>query len=177
MSRIGKLPISLPSGVKATLNNGVATIEGPRGKLNFKWGSDVSVTQEGDTLVVNCLADTQQASANHGSARADIANMVTGVTTGWKKSLELNGVGYVASVSGDKLTLKVGLSHDVVMTLPEGVKCKVDKNIIELESNDRQTVGNFAAKVRKVRPPEPYLGKGIKYTTETIKRKAGKTAK
>ena len=103
--------------------------------------------------------------------------MLEGVTKGWKRSLELNGVGYTASCAGDKLTLKVGFSHDVVMTLPAGITCKINKNVIELEANDRQLVGNFAAKVRRVRPPEPYLGKGVKYVEEVIKRKAGKTAK
>ncbi|MGI6524957.1 MAG: 50S ribosomal protein L6 [Bdellovibrionota bacterium] len=177
MSRIGKLPIDIPSGVKANITNGVTTIDGPRGKLEFRLGAGVEVVQEGNTLVVNRTDNTPQSVANHGTTRSMIANMVHGVTQGWKRSLELNGVGYVANCAGDKLTLKVGLSHDVVMPLPAAITCKVERNVIQLESNDRQALGNFAAKIRRVRPPEPYLGKGIKYAEETIKRKAGKTAK
>lgn len=177
MSRIGKLPVELPSGVKATIANGVAVIEGPRGKLECALGSGVEVAQEGSALVVRRTGSDKQSAANYGTARAHLANMVKGVTQGWKKSLEMNGVGYTAALSGNTLTLKVGFSHDVAIPLPQGLKCKVERNLIELESNDRQQVGNLAAKIRKIRPPEPYLGKGIKYTTETIKRKAGKTAK
>lgn len=177
MSRIGKLPVEIPAGVKTTINDKVVSIEGPRGKMALTIGKGVEVVQEGNTLVVSRTDETVQGAANHGTTRANIHNLIVGLTSGWKRSLELNGVGYTASCAGDKLTLKVGFSHDVVMTLPEGIKCKVEKNVIVLESNDKQAVGNFAAKVRRVRPPEPYLGKGIKYVEETIKRKAGKTAK
>lgn len=177
MSRIGKLPVEIPSGVSVTLTSGNVAVKGPRGDLSLSIGKGVEVVQEGNTLVVNRLDNTPQAAANHGTTRSIIDNMIVGVTKGWKRSLELNGVGYTASLAGDKLTLKVGFSHDVVMTLPSGITCKIDRSVIELESNDRQAVGNFAAKIRRVRPPEPYLGKGIKYVEETIKRKAGKTAK
>lgn len=177
MSRIGKLPIEIPSGASATISNGVVAVKGPRGEMKFGLGSGVEVVQEGNTLVVNRTDESKQGAANHGTTRATIFNMLEGVTKGWKRSLELNGVGYTASCAGDKLTLKVGFSHDVVMTLPAGITCKINKNVIELEANDRQLVGNFAAKVRRVRPPEPYLGKGVKYVEEVIKRKAGKTAK
>jgi len=177
MSRIGKLPISIPNGVKVSVEGNIFTVEGPRGKLNFAFGGGVKVDVDNGCVLVTKIEETQQASANHGTVRATIYNMVEGVTKGWIRKLELNGVGYTASVVSDKLTLKVGFSHDVVMTLPSGIKCSVDKNVIVLESNDKQLVGNFAAKIRKVRPPEPYLGKGVKFVEEVIKRKAGKTAK
>lgn len=177
MSRIGKLPVEIPAGVKTTVANKVVSVEGPRGKMELAIGKGVEVVQEGNTLVISRTDESAQGAANHGTTRANIHNLVVGVTSGWKRSLELNGVGYTASCAGDKLTLKVGFSHDVVMTVPANIKCKVEKNVVVLESNDKQAVGNFAAKVRRVRPPEPYLGKGIKYVEEVIKRKAGKTAK
>lgn len=177
MSRIGKQPVELPSGVKASVANGRAVIEGPRGKLEYCCAHGVAIAVAGNTIVVTRTGSGKQADANYGTTRAHLANMVAGVTKGWKKSLEFNGVGYTAALAGNKLTVKVGLSHDVVLELPAGMKCKVERNIVELESNDKQQVGNLAATIRKIRPPEPYLGKGIKYTTEVIKRKAGKTAK
>ena len=177
MSRIGKLPVELPSGVKASVNAGVALIEGPRGKMEYRFGRGVEVTLDGNSLVVKKTGGDKQSAANYGTTRAHLANMVLGVTNGWKRALEFNGVGYTASLAGNKLTVKVGLSHDVIIELPAAVKCKVERNVVELESNDKQLVGNLAAKIRKIRPPEPYLGKGIKYTTEVIKKKAGKTAK
>jgi len=177
MSRIGKLPVELPQGVKATIATDTAVIEGPRGKLEYRFGRGAHVEQRGGALVVTRTGGDKQSAANYGTTRAQLANMVTGVTTGWKRSLEFNGVGYTAVLAGNKLTVKVGLSHDVVIELPQGMKCKVERNVVELESNDKQEVGDLAARIRRVRPPEPHLGKGIKYTTEVIKKKAGKTAK
>lgn len=178
MSRIGKMPVELPSGVKASLANGIVNIEGPLGKLQFKPGEGVSANVEGSKIVVVCAnqADKQH-NANYGTARAIINNMVLGVSKGWKRALELNGVGFVAKVGGQNLTLTVGYSHDVILPIPKVIKATVEKNRIDLESCDREALGTFAAKVRKVNPPEPYLGKGIKYVEETIRRKAGKAGK
>lgn len=122
-------------------------------------------------------AEGKQANANFGTTRANINNMVLGVTKGWKRSLELSGVGFNAKISGKVLTLAVGFSHDVALPIPDAVKCSVNKNTIELESSDRVLLGTFAATIRKVQPPEPYLGKGIKFSEETVRRKAGKTGK
>lgn len=178
MSRIGKMPVTLPAGVKALISEGTVNVEGPKGKLDFKPGSGVSVAIANGVLTVTCLEENnKQAAANYGTARAIINNMVLGVSTGWKRALELNGVGFVAKVAADKLTLTVGYSHDVILPIPSVVKAVVEKNKIELESCDRAILGNFAATIRKVNPPEPYLGKGIKYSDEVVRRKAGKTGK
>ena len=178
MSRVGKVPVVIPSGVKASIAEGKVNVEGPLGKLQFAPGKGVSATVENGQIIVNCVeAGNKQAQANYGTARAIINNMVVGVSKGWKRSLELNGVGFVAKVAGNKLTLTVGKSHDEVLEIPKIIKANVEKNRLDLESCDREVVGNFAAKVRKCQPPEPYLGKGIKYVEETIRRKAGKTGK
>lgn len=179
MSRVGKKPIAIPAGVKASINAGVVLVEGPKGKLSFSPARGVAVSVEGATLVVKAAdsAADRQVKANHGTARASLNNMVAGVATGWKRSLELNGVGFGAKVQGQSLVLSVGFSHDVTIEVPKGIKCTVNKNVIDLESADREAVGTLAAKIRKVWPPEPYLGKGIKYAEETIRRKAGKTGK
>jgi large subunit ribosomal protein L6 len=177
MSRIGKLPVTIPSGVKAGVNNNVVHVEGPRGKLDFTPGRGVSVAVQDGKLVVSVTGSDTQSRANYGTARARINNMVLGVTQGWKRSLELFGVGYNAKIQGQSLTLSVGFSHEVKMEIPKEVKCTVTKNTIELESADRELVGTLAARIRKVQPPEPYLGKGIKFSEEKVRRKAGKTGK
>ena len=178
MSRIGKQPVELPAGVKVAIANGVVNIEGPKGKLSQTVGHGVEVHQEGSELLVKKVVDDQQATANYGTTRALLRNMVHGVTNGWTKTLELSGVGYRASLAGKTLQLSVGLSYEVKVDLPEGIAGKVNNNtVIELESIDLQKLGNFAAKIRKIRPAEPYLGKGIKYAGEQIRRKAGKTGK
>ncbi|WKZ56332.1 MAG: 50S ribosomal protein L6 [Bdellovibrionota bacterium] len=177
MSRIGKKPVTIPSGVKASIEGSTVKVEGPKGKLSYTTGNGVGITQQGNVLQLQLLDKHPQSSANFGTARAVINNMVEGVSKGWKRSLELNGVGYTAKVQGQTLTLTVGFSHDVTIMLPASVKGTVTKNVIELESPDRHLVGLIAAKIRKSQPPEPYLGKGIKYTEETIRRKAGKTGK
>lgn len=177
MSRIGKLPVVVPSGVKASVAGDVVNVEGPKGKLSYtvKRGVDVKVTD--GKVVVAMTGSDLQSKANYGTTRAIINNMVQGVSKGWKRVLELNGVGYVAKLQGKNLVLAVGFSHDVVLEIPGEVKCAVTKNQIELESVNRELVGTFAAKIRSVQPPEPYLGKGIKYQEETVRRKAGKTGK
>mgnify|MGYP005725858193 CR=1 FL=1 len=178
MSRIGKQPVALPAGVTPKVSPTTVSVQGPRGTLSYKLGSGVEVILEDGALVVRRISGDKQAFANFGTTRALLNNMVIGVTEGWKRSLELSGVGYRATISGQKLTLNVGLSYQVDMDIPREVSCKVDKNTtIHLESNDRELMGNIAAKIRRVRPPEPYLGKGIKYAEETIRRKAGKAGK
>lgn len=178
MSRIGKIPVAVPQGVKAAFNERVVSIEGPKGKLEYTLAKGIEAKLENNEIVIKLGSDTgDNASADYGSARAIINNMVQGVTKGWKRSLELNGVGYNAKIQGTNLVLAVGFSHDVVMPIPKEVKATVTKNTIELESIDREIIGTFAANIRKVQPPEPYLGKGIKFADETVRRKAGKTGK
>lgn len=177
MSRIGKLPVAIPQGVTASVQNGIVQVKGPKGSLALTPTSRVIVKVEGGMVVVQPQGNDRQARADYGTTRALINNMMKGVTAGFKRSLELNGVGYTAKVQGQTLVLTIGFSHEVKIEIPKDVKCVVNKNQIELESADRQMVGMIASKIRKVRPPEPYLGKGIKYVEETIRRKAGKTAK
>jgi len=177
MSRIGKLPVALPQGVKGTISGSVVSVEGPKGKLSYSVRPGVKVEVVDGKFVVSMTGSDAQSKADYGTTRATINNMVKGVSVGWKKSLELHGVGYTAKLQGKNLVLAVGFSHDVTMEIPDAVKCAVTKNVIDLESNDREILGTFAAKVRDVQPPEPYLGKGIKYSDETIRRKAGKTGK
>jgi len=177
MSRIGKLPVAIPSGVKGAVAGGIVSVEGPKGKLAYTIRPGVGVEVVDGKFVVSMIGTDLQAKADYGTARATINNMVKGVSTGWKKTLELNGVGFNAKLQGQKLVLAVGFSHDVTMDVPSAIKCNVQKNSIEMESADREILGTFAAKVRDVQPPEPYLGKGIKYSDEKVRRKAGKTGK
>jgi large subunit ribosomal protein L6 len=177
MSRIGKLPVALPQGVKGAVSGAVVSVEGPKGKLSYTVRPGVKVELNDGKFAVSLVGADAQSKADYGTTRATINNMVKGVSAGWKKSLELNGVGYTAKLQGKNLVLSVGFSHDVTMVIPDAVKCTVNKNVIDLESNDREALGTFAAKCRDVQPPEPYLGKGIKYSDEKIRRKAGKTGK
>ena len=177
MSRIGKLPVALPQGVKGAVSGAVVSVEGPKGKLSYTVRPGVKVELNDGKFAVSLIGADGQSKADYGTTRATINNMVKGVSIGWKKILELHGVGYTAKLQGKNLVLSVGFSHDVTMLLPDAVKCTVTKNIIDLESNDREALGTFAAKVRDVQPPEPYLGKGIKYSDEKVRRKAGKTGK
>jgi len=177
MSRIGKLPVAIPQGVKGVVSGSSVSVEGPKGKLSYCVRSGVSVEISDGKFLISMVGSDAQAKANYGTTRATINNMVKGVSTGWKKNLELHGVGYTAKLQGKNLVLAVGFSHDVTMLIPDAIKCSVNKNVIELESNDRELLGTFAAKIRDVQPPEPYLGKGIKYSDEKIRRKAGKTGK
>lgn len=178
MSRVGKMPITVPADVKASVQGSAVTVEGKLGKLSFKLGRGVAAKLEGGVIhfSVENVADGQQR-ANFGTARATVNNMVLGVSNGWKKKLELNGVGFTAAVQGDKLKLVVGFSHDVLMQIPATLKVVVTKNIIDLECPDKELLGTFSSNVRSVQPPEPYLGKGIKYSDEVVRRKAGKTGK
>jgi large subunit ribosomal protein L6 len=177
MSRVGKQPVQLPAGVSAKVEHGAVLISGPKGKLSVVVRPGTRVEIKDGALVVEKVGRSKQAQANFGSVRAHLNNVVKGVTTGWSKKLELNGVGFAAKLNGSVLNLSVGFSHDVNMPVPSAIVAKVSKNLVELESVDKEIVSNFAARIRQVQPPEPYLGKGIKYSDETIRRKAGKTGK
>jgi large subunit ribosomal protein L6 len=174
MSRIGRKILVVPKGVTINQKDGKIGVKGPKGELQKIMPSGVSIKQEGDKASVLRADDSQENRAKHGLMRAHLANMVKGVTEGWTRELEINGVGYRAEVAGDTLTMALGFSHPVVFKLPKGVAAKVEKNRIMLSSADRDLLGQTAAKVREVRPPEPYKGKGVKYVEEVIKRKTGK---
>ena len=178
MSRIGKLPVAIPAGVDVKLEEGnVITVKGPKGTLTRKLVDDLEVKVEGAEVVVTRPSDLKRYKSLHGLTRTLIANMVEGVTNGYSKVLEINGVGYRAAKAGKKLTLTLGYSHPVEMEDPDGITTTVDGNKITVSGIDKEKVGQFAAEIRTKRPPEPYNGKGIKYTTETIRRKVGKTGK
>lgn len=178
MSRIGKLPVAIPAGVEVKLEEGnVITVKGPKGTLTRKLVDDLDIKVEGSEVIVTRPSDLKRYKSLHGLTRTLIFNMVEGVTNGYTKELEINGVGYRAAKAGKKLTLTLGYSHPVEMEDPEGIETKVDGNKITVSGIDKEKVGQFAAEIRTKRPPEPYKGKGIKYTTETIRRKVGKTGK
>ena len=179
MSRIGKLPVAIPAGVEVKLEEGnVITVKGPKGTLTRKLVDDLEVKVEGAEVVVTRPNDLKRSKSLHGLTRTLIANMVEGVTNGYSKVLEINGVGYRAAKAGNKLTLTLGYSHPVEMVDPEGITTTVENNNkITVSGIDKEKVGQFAAEIRTKRPPEPYKGKGIKYATETIRRKVGKTGK
>ncbi len=177
MSRIGKLPVKLEKGVKAQLSGSTLKIEGPKGKLEQEVPRGFTVEIGDGAILVKRPGDTNAERALHGLTRKLIANMAEGVTKGFTKVLEINGVGYRAEAKATQINLSLGFSHPIVYQLPPGVTAKVDRQtVITLESADRQLLGSVAAEVRELRPPEPYKGKGIKYATETIRRKAGKAA-
>jgi len=175
MSRVGRKIVTLPKGVQLTVKDGSLAVKGPKGELKRNLPPHVKVASDATGVTVNREDDSKEARACHGLARALINNMVLGVTNGFERKLEVNGVGYRFEVAGDKLTMALGFSHPVVYQLPKGVSAKVDKNTLILAGIDRELVGQTAAKVRSFKPPEPYKGKGIKYVEETIKRKVGKT--
>lgn len=182
MSRIGKKPIIIPSGVEVVPQGSSISIKGPKGTLTQTVHSSVRVSLgelDGHPCINIEVANPDAVGdrAQWGTARANLSNMVTGVTTGFSKSLEINGVGFRVSVQGKKVLMNLGFSHDVEFLLPERVTGTVEKNVLTLSGIDRQEVGETAARIRKLRRPEPYKGKGIKYTDETIRRKAGKAAK
>lgn len=178
MSRVGKKPVVLPAGVTADVKENIVKIKGPKGELSLDVHPKVKVEVNGTELNISVAKpDNKQERALWGLFRALINNMVMGVTTGWTKVLEVNGVGYKAAVAGAKLNMSLGYSHPIEMEIPKGIEVKVEKNVITITGSDRQMVGQFAAVVREQRPPEPYKGKGIKYSDETIRRKAGKVVK
>jgi len=178
MSRIGKLPIEIPKGVEVKVDNNTVTIKGPLGQLSQKIPADIQVKIENNLLKVERKNDLKQTKALHGLIRSLLNNHIVGVTSGWTKKLQLVGVGYRANLKGNTLVLSLGFSHDVNFDLPNDVKAKVDQQVkIELTGIDKQKVGQVAAVIRSLKPPEPYKGKGIRYEDEEIIRKAGKTGK
>jgi large subunit ribosomal protein L6 len=179
MSRIGKKIIEVPAGVKVAIKDGTVNIEGPKGKLNHKLPGGVKVTWAESEKAIKCEVegtnrDDKQLMANWGSTRAHIRNMVEGVTKGYEKTLEVVGVGWSAALTGKKLKLTVGFANPIILDVPEGLSVVVDKAIVRVSGPNKQLVGQFASAARSSRKPEPYNGKGVKYTTETIKRKQGK---
>lgn len=178
MSRIGKKPITIPAGVDVKIAGNEVTVKGPNGELKTTHNPDITVAVEGSEIVVTRPTDNKEHRAMHGLTRTLIANMVIGVTEGYKKELEVNGVGYRAQKQGNNLVMNLGYSHQVIIPEVEGIKVEVPSaNSIIISGADKQLVGQFAADVRKKRPPEPYKGKGIKYVDEHIRRKEGKAAK
>ena len=178
MSRIGKLPVAIPAGVKLTAGGNLITVEGPKGKLSQDYHTEaVDFKVEGDHVLVTRKNDELQTRAYHGLYRSLLNNMVTGVSTGFTKTLVINGVGYRAEVQGKLLVMALGYSNDFIALIPEGIEVKVEPqgNKIIISGIDKEKVGEFAAQIRKLRLPEPYKGKGIRYETEVIKRKVGKT--
>ena len=176
MSRIGKKPIVIPANVTVDIAEGnVVTVKGPKGTLTNTFHADMNLSVEGNVLTVSRPSDEAQHRALHGLTRTLIANMVEGVEKGYSKVLEVNGVGYRAEKKGNQLVMRLGYSHEVIMDEIPGISVAVDGNKITVSGIDKQVVGQFAAEVRGKRPPEPYKGKGIKYSTEVIRRKVGKT--
>lgn len=177
MSRIGKKPVPLPAGVTAKVDGGVLQVKGPQGELKLKFHSamQVNIDEKARQIVVGRPDDEKESRALHGLTRSLVNNMVTGVVKAFEKKLEIIGVGYQASIGGKTLSLQVGFANVVKLPIPASVKCTLPDNThIHLASADKQAVGQFAAVIRKVRPPEPYKGKGIRYEGEYVRRKAGK---
>ena len=178
MSRIGRMPIAIPAGVTVDIaENNKVTVKGPKGTLERVLPSEMEIKLEGAEVIVTRPNDLKKMKSLHGLTRTLINNMVVGVTDGYEKKLEVNGVGYKAAKSGNKLTLSLGYSHPVEMIDPEGIETTVDNNIIIVKGIDKEKVGQYAAEIRDKRRPEPYKGKGIKYADEVIRRKVGKTGK
>ena len=178
MSRIGKKPIEIPAGVDVQIDGTLITVKGPKGTLSRNVHPNMIVEKDGNTITVSRPNDDKMNRSLHGLTRTLINNMVVGTNESYKKELEVNGVGYRCEVKGNVLTLKIGYSHDVVMTAPEGVTIEVPTpNKVIVSGPDKQVVGQFAANIREKRPPEPYKGKGIKYVDEYIRRKEGKAGK
>ena len=181
MSRIGKNPIPIATGVQISLANGVITVKGPKGELSQEIDSSVNIEITEKEVILTRSSDHKDVRAKHGLYRALINNMVVGVSEGWKRDLEMIGVGYRASAEGQKLNLTLGFSHPIVFELPKEIKvsAKAEKGenpMITLESHDKQLVGQVAAKIRSLRKPEPYKGKGVRYVGEFVRKKAGKSA-
>ncbi len=177
MSRIGKKPVSVPSEIKVAINGDEITFEKGKIKEVLDTKGNVDFSFEDNTLTFATKSDDRKDRAFWGTYRALAANIVTGLTTGYTRQLEINGVGYRAAVKGKVLNLQLGHSHDINYPLPEGLEAVVEKNVITLKSHNKQTLGQVASEIRAFRPPEPYKGKGVKYMDEHIVRKAGKTAK
>ena len=177
MSRIGKRVLTIPENVNVNVENNTVTVKGPLGELSLELVRNIEVKVEDNAVVVNPLKEDKFTHAMHGTTNANIKNMIIGVSEGYKKGLEIVGVGYKFNVGGNKLTINAGYSHPVILEVPEGIEVKgISNTEIELSGIDKVKIGEFAANIRKVRKPEPYKGKGIKYKGEQIRRKEGKKA-
>ena len=175
MSRLGKLPVTLPDKVTVNVDSDFITVKGPKGELKTLVNGDVVVSISEGNVWVKPASDSQRSRAMWGTVRANVKNLVEGVTNGYKKQLDINGVGYRASAQGQILTLALGFSHEIKYIIPAGITVTVDKQTtIHLSGPDKQMLGQVSAEIRRLRPPEPYKGKGIKYSTETVRRKEGK---
>ena len=179
MSRIGRKPISVPSGVDITIDGGTVTVKGPKGQLSHTVAAPITVEKgEDGAVVVNRPDDERKSKELHGLSRTLVSNMIVGVTEGYKKSLEINGTGYRVAAKGSDLEFALGFSHPVVVQAPEGIAFAVERpTLFHISGIDKQLVGEVAANIRKIRPPEPYKGKGVRYQGEVIRRKAGKAGK
>jgi large subunit ribosomal protein L6 len=177
MSRIGKLPIDIPAGVTITVDSGFVSVKGPKGELTVPYLSDVTVSLDGNQLIVTRKDDQRIAKAQHGLQRALLNNAVIGVTKGYEKKLEINGVGYRVSGGGNEIEMLLGFSHPVKYKAPMGILLTVEKMNITVSGINKQVVGQAAAEIRKFKKPEPYKGKGIKYSDEIVRRKVGKAGK
>ena len=176
MSRIGKQPVVLPAGLSARLADGVVTLKGPKGELALKLPETVALAVDGATLTVTRKGEDKQSRADHGTIRALLQNMLVGIKDGYSRELEIQGVGFKASIAGNKLTMNVGYSHPVEYIVPDGIAVAVtDGTQIKVSGIDKQLVGQVSARIRSFRPPEPYKGKGVRYKNERVRRKAGKT--
>lgn len=177
MSRVGKSPIELPSGVTLTAEDGMLTVVGPKGTLSQPLLDDIMVSQEDGKIIVTRANDEPKIRAKHGLVRALLNNMVEGVTAGFSKQLEIQGVGYRVALAGSELKFNLGFSHDVIYKIPQGVTAVVEQNTITISGISKQQVGQVAAEIRSLKKPEPYKGKGIRYVGERIIRKSGKSGK
>ena len=175
MSRIGKQPIAIPNGVEVKVLDNAVEVKGPKGTIATPRHETVEYKVEGSEVIITRTSDSKEARSQHGLRRALLANCVDGVSKGWSKTLEFNGVGYRVAVKGEKLEMSIGFSHQVVFDLPNGVSATAEGNKLTLSGIDKAQVGEIAASIRRLRKPEPYKGKGIKYENEQIRRKAGKS--
>lgn len=176
MSRVGKKEITIPSGVAVTLDDNRVKVKGPKGELSFDHNREASVKIDGSTIIVENVGKTKSAPAIWGTTRAILQNMIQGVTEGFQKQLELNGVGYKMAVQGKKLVMSLGFSHPVEREIPAELTAEIEKNVLSIKGTDKQKVGQFAAQIRSLKEVEPYKGKGFKYVDEVVVRKEGKRA-
>lgn len=179
MSRIGKKPIPIPDKVQVKIDGSEVTVKGPKGEMYYRFTPDITIQQEGKEIVVTRPSDARHHRALHGTTRALLANMITGVSSGFERTLIIEGVGYRAEMDGKKLVMYLGYSHNIPIEPPKNVEFAVEERgrVVRVRGIDKQVVGELAAYIRKLRPPEPYLGKGVRYDDETIRRKAGKAGK
>jgi len=177
MSRIGKQPVIIPEGIEVSLKEGLVSVVGPKGKLELKLAPRIKAEIREREMILSRLKEDKQTRANHGTLRQLIVNMIQGVKEGWTKVLEIQGTGFRAKMEGEKLILSLGFSHPVEVTLPEGIEVQLEKNLIKVLGIDKALVGREAAKIRAIKPPDAYKGKGIRYFGEKIKLKPGKAAK